>query len=119
MTGWTVYIVRCIDGSLYTGIAKDAVRRVAEHNSNNLLAASYTRARRPVVLVYQEITATRSTAGKREYQIKQMSHLEKEALVVGRSLPGLAGDGQGRCSSGGGAGRAARRRSRNALRGEP
>jgi putative endonuclease len=81
VSSWIVYIVRCADGTLYTGIAKDVVRRVEEHNSSNLLAASYTRARRPVVLVYQEATPTRSVALKREYQIKQMSRLEKEALL--------------------------------------
>jgi putative endonuclease len=81
---WTVYIVHCADGSLYAGIARDVARRVEEHNSNNLLAANYTRARRPVVLVYQELAATRSTALKREHQIKQMSRREKETLVLGR-----------------------------------
>jgi putative endonuclease len=80
MTAWTVYIVRCVDGSLYTGIAKDAARRVEEHNSNDLLAANYTRTRRPVALVYREVAATRSAALKREYEIKQMSRQEKEAL---------------------------------------
>jgi putative endonuclease len=80
MTAWNVYIVRCVDGSLYTGIAKDAARRVEEHNSNDLLAANYTRTRRPVALVYQEMAATRSAALKREYEIKQMSRQEKEAL---------------------------------------
>jgi len=81
---WTVYIVHCADGSLYTGIAKDVARRVEEHNSNNLLAANYARARRPVVLVYKELAATRSAALKREHQIKQMSRREKETLVLGR-----------------------------------
>jgi putative endonuclease len=80
MTAWNVYIVRCVDCSLYTGIAKDAARRVEEHNSNDLLAANYTRTRRPVALVYQEMAATRSAALKREYEIKQMSRQEKEAL---------------------------------------
>ena len=74
--------MRCADGTLYTGIAKDVGRRVEEHNSSNLLAASYTRARRPVVLVYQEVTPTRSSAAKREYAIKQMSRREKEALLA-------------------------------------
>jgi predicted GIY-YIG superfamily endonuclease len=78
---WNVYIVRCVDGSLYTGIAKDVARRVDEHNANNLLAANYTRARRPVMLVHQEAVATRSAAGKREYEIKCLSRAEKEALV--------------------------------------
>lgn len=82
MTTWTVYIVRCVDGSLYTGIAKDVARRIEEHNTDNLLAANYTRARRPVALAYQELAATRSAAGKREYQIKQLSRTEKEALVL-------------------------------------
>jgi len=81
-SAWIVYIVRCADGTLYTGIAKDVARRVDEHNSSSLLAARYTRARRPVVLVYQEMTPTRSTASKREYEIKQMSRLEKEALLL-------------------------------------
>jgi putative endonuclease len=79
---WSVYIVRCVDGSLYTGIAKDVARRVDEHNASNLLAANYTRARRPVTLVYQEAVATRSAAGKREYAVKCMSRAEKEALIV-------------------------------------
>jgi putative endonuclease len=82
MTTWTVYIVRCIDGSLYTGIAKDVARRIEEHNADNLRAANYTRTRRPVALAYQEPAATRSAAGKREYQIKQLSRMEKEALVL-------------------------------------
>ena len=82
-SAWTVYILRCADGSLYTGIAKDVVRRVEEHNSNRLLAARYTRSRRPVVLVYQEKAATRSSACKREYRIKQMTRSDKEALIQG------------------------------------
>jgi len=81
MSKWNVYVVRCADGSLYTGIAMDVERRVAEHNSNNLLAANYTRCRRPVTLVYQEPARTRSAAGKREYRIKQMSRDAKEALI--------------------------------------
>lgn len=82
METWSVYIVRCSDGSLYTGIATNVARRVEEHNANNLLAARYTRARRPVVLVYQEAVASRSAAGKREYELKQMSREEKEALMA-------------------------------------
>jgi putative endonuclease len=88
MENWNVYIVRCVDDSLYTGIAKDVARRVEEHNANNLLAANYTRARRPVTLVYQEAVATRSAAGKREYEVKRMSRAEKEALIgVGGPSP--------------------------------
>lgn len=75
-------MVRCADGSLYTGIAMDVARRIEEHNSNNVLAANYTRARRPVMLVYREAAATRSAAAKREYQIKQMSRQAKETLIA-------------------------------------
>ncbi len=78
-------MVRCADGSLYTGISMDVVRRVAEHNSSNELAANYTRARRPVILVYQEKQDTRSAAGKREYAIKQMDRKEKMALIAAAS----------------------------------
>jgi putative endonuclease len=80
-SAWTVYILRCADGSLYTGISRDVARRVKEHNSNGLLAARYTRTRRPVALVYQEPAATRSAASKREYRIKQMSRRHKQKLM--------------------------------------
>ena len=81
MSKWNVYVLRCADGSLYTGIAMDVERRVEEHNSDNLRAAAYTRSRRPVTLVYREAARTRSAAGKREYRIKQMSRDQKEALI--------------------------------------
>jgi len=80
-SAWTVYILRCADGSLYTGITRDVARRVEEHNSNGLLAARYTRARRLVALVYQEPAATRSKASKREYRIKRMTRAHKLKLV--------------------------------------
>ena len=78
---WAVYILRCADGSLYTGITRDVARRVEEHNSNGALAARYTRSRRPVVLVYQEPAATRSAASKREYRIKRMTRGDKQRLA--------------------------------------
>ena len=74
-------MVRCSDDSLYTGIATDVARRMIEHNTNDLLAARYTRARRPVMLVYQEKHDTRSAASKREYEIKQMGKKEKLMLI--------------------------------------
>ena len=83
-SAWTVYILRCADGSLYTGITRDIARRVKEHNSNGMLAARYTRARRPVELVYQEPAATRSAASKREYRIKRLSRGDKQKLVEGK-----------------------------------
>lgn len=79
---WQVYIVRCADGSLYTGIARDLERRIAEHNADTGQGASYTRSRQPVRLVYREPAANRSAASKREYQIKQLSRAEKLALIV-------------------------------------
>jgi putative endonuclease len=83
MGAWTVYVLRCADGSLYTGIATDVERRVGEHNASDLLAANYTRARRPVALVYQESADTRSAASKREHQIKRMTRRRKQALIGG------------------------------------
>jgi len=79
--GWYVYIVRCADGSLYTGVTTDPVRRINEHNRSKRLAAAYTRARRPVMLVYKERLPDRSMALKREYQIKQMTSRAKEVLI--------------------------------------
>lgn len=81
MSRWHVYIVRCSDGSLYTGIARDIARRVVEHNAPGAPGARYTRARRPVTLVYSEVWDTRSQAARREYQIKRLSKRDKEALV--------------------------------------
>lgn len=79
-TQWYVYVVRCKDGTLYTGITKDLRRRVAEHNSDNG-GAKYTRSRKPVQLVYAESVESRSIASKREYQLKQMSVTQKQALI--------------------------------------
>jgi putative endonuclease len=78
---WHVYMVRCSDNSLYTGIAVDVNRRVEEHNGDNKLGAKYTRTRRPVQLVYQEVVNSRSEAAKREYAIRTLSKIDKELLV--------------------------------------
>ena len=74
-----VYIVRCADGSLYTGYARDLDARVAAHNRGT--GAKYTCSRRPVRLVYAEALPTRSDALKREYQLKQWPRVKKQALV--------------------------------------
>jgi len=79
---WHVYLVRCADGSLYTGIATDVERRVQEHNSDDAQGAKYTRARRPVTLVYQEVVDSRSAALKREHAIRKMGKTEKEKMVM-------------------------------------
>jgi len=83
-SAWCVYVVRCADGSLYTGIATDAARRVAEHNGSDQLAAKYTRARRPVVLVYQEPCTDRAAAARREHAIKSLGRREKQSLIAAR-----------------------------------
>ncbi len=78
---WKVYVLRCSDNSLYTGITRDLDRRLDEHNNNDRLASAYTRARRPVSLIYQESHADRSSASKREAVIKKMTKIEKEKLI--------------------------------------
>ncbi len=79
---WYVYVVRCADGTLYTGIAKDVGQRITEHNGAGRRGAKCLRGRRPVRLVYQESFPSRSTAMKREYQIKQFDRELKERLVA-------------------------------------
>ena len=80
MPSWYLYIVRCADNSLYTGITTDIERRTSEHNSSKL-GAKYTRARRPVELVYQELFADRSTVSRRESEIKKMTPAQKRQLI--------------------------------------
>jgi predicted GIY-YIG superfamily endonuclease len=79
-----VYILRCGDGSLYTGIAKDLERRLAQHRAGR--ASRYTRARLPVDLAWSREVGTWSTALKEEIRIKAMSRAAKEALLRG-ALP--------------------------------
>ena len=75
-----VYILECSDGSLYTGITKDIAKRLDEHNSKDT-GAKYTKARRPVKLVYQESSKDRSSASKREYEIKKFTRSKKVQLI--------------------------------------
>jgi putative endonuclease len=79
MALWFVYVVRCRDGSLYTGISTDVDARVARHNAG--AGARYTRARRPVALLYVERKRSRSTALRREAAIKSLSRGEKLLLI--------------------------------------
>jgi len=80
LKGWKVYIVKCSDGTYYTGITTDINRRLLEHNYS-FKAAKYTRSRRPVRLVYEEDSQNRSTASKRECQIKKMKRKDKKTLI--------------------------------------
>ena len=79
-TPWFVYVVRCSDDSLYTGITTDINRRIEEHNTSNK-GAKYTRTRRPVKLEYKEVYVDRSTASKREYAIKKLTRKQKLNLI--------------------------------------
>ena len=76
---WTVYILRCRDGSLYTGIAKDVQARVKQHSEGR--GAIYTRTRLPVELLYQQEGLTHSKALIREAQIKALPRSKKEELI--------------------------------------
>ena len=78
---WFVYMVRCADGSLYTGIAKDVARRFKQHNSGT--ASRYTRSRLPVELVYHEAQPDQSSALKREAAIKALSRDQKLHMLNG------------------------------------
>ena len=78
---WFIYILRCADNSLYTGITLDVSKRLDQHNGINKNGAKYTKARRPVKLVYQETSLSRSDASKREHAIKSLKKSEKESLI--------------------------------------
>ncbi|MES2668320.1 MAG: GIY-YIG nuclease family protein [Patescibacteria group bacterium] len=77
---WFLYIVKCADGTLYTGVTTDVPRRVEEHNASEK-AAKYTRVRRPVSLAHQEPYDSRSAACAREAAIKKLSREGKLALI--------------------------------------
>ena len=79
---WHLYIIRCADNSLYTGIAIDVDKRFAEHQKQGANCAKYLRGRSPLVLAYQESVGSRGEASRREYAIKQLSKREKEALLA-------------------------------------
>ena len=76
---WTVYILRCADGTLYTGITNDLERRLAEHEAGQ--GAKYTKGRAPLQLVYQETCSGRGPASKRENEIKSLDRKAKLSLV--------------------------------------
>lgn len=76
-----VYILKCSDGTYYIGTTQDPVRRILEHNGELKGGAKYTRARRPVVIVYKECQNSKSEALKREILLKKLSHSQKELLI--------------------------------------
>ena len=73
------YILECKDGTYYTGWTNQLEKRIKEHNEGK--GAKYTKARRPVTLIYYEVFDSKSEAMKREYEIKQMSRSEKSKLI--------------------------------------
>jgi len=77
---WLVYLLRCSDGSLYTGITNDLPKRLKVHAAGK--ASKYTRSRLPVKLVYSELKRTKSAALKREAAIKKLRRAEKDRLVA-------------------------------------
>ena len=80
---WFLYIVRCKDGTLYTGITKDLHKRLTKHNSGT--ASHYTRTRRPVELLYQESCVSRTQALIRECAVKAFPRKKKEELIEQKS----------------------------------
>jgi putative endonuclease len=76
---WSVYILRCRDGTLYTGIAVDLQRRLDAHARG--VAAKYTRGRRPITLAYEERQTDRSSAQKREAELRRLGRAGKLALI--------------------------------------
>lgn len=84
MAAYYVYILRCADGTLYTGITDDVERRVAAHNSGK--GAKYTRGRGPVEPVYREACPDKPSALRREAAIKRLRRAEKLGLIAGQSV---------------------------------
>ena len=78
---WTVYILRCADGTLYTGITNDLERRISEHQSGQ--GAKYTKGRGPFEIVFNEPHRNRADASRREVEVKSMNRVQKLKLVTG------------------------------------
>lgn len=81
MLDWHLYLVRCRDGSLYTGITTDVARRFAEHQVNSVTGAKYLRGRGPLTLVFQKKLGSKSLALVVENKVKKLSKTKKEELV--------------------------------------
>ena len=80
---WSIYMIRCGDRSLYTGISNDVAKRFAVHQSGSSQASKYTRTRHPLKLVFTAEIGDRSAASKAEYKIKKLTKKTKERLVAG------------------------------------
>ena len=82
---WSVYLIRCGDRSLYTGISNNVAKRFAVHQSGNAQSAKYTRHRHPLELVFTAEIGTKSAASRAEYYIKRLPKKTKELLVTGKT----------------------------------
>lgn len=83
---WHIYLLRCVDGSLYTGISTDVARRFEQHQQGK--GAKRLRGQGPLQLEYQAEVGSRSTAQRIEYRVKRLTRAQKEALIRGqRALP--------------------------------
>lgn len=80
---WHVYMIRCADDTLYTGITTDVLRRFGEHQAQGKLSARYLRGRAPLQLVFTCPAGDRSSASQLEYRLKQLSRADKLALIRG------------------------------------
>ena len=78
---WYLYIIRCDDNSLYTGITTDVNRRFDEHQNNPVKGAKYLRGRGPLELVFKKRIGTKSEASSAEYRIKRLTKIQKENLL--------------------------------------
>jgi len=78
---WYLYVVRCSDDTLYTGITTDLARRLNEHNASKR-GAKYTKTRRPTNLVYYELYQSRSNAQKAEHKFKKLTRQQKEKIII-------------------------------------
>jgi len=82
---WHLYVAECVDGSLYTGIAKDVGKRIQAHNQGK--GAKYTATHGPVKLLFSEPQASYSAALRREYQVKRLPKARKTRFIQGEKLP--------------------------------
>jgi putative endonuclease len=82
MQDWYLYLVRCKDGSLYTGITTDVARRFAEHQGSSGKGAKYLRSRKPLALVFQKKLGSRKLAIVIELKVKRLSKAKKEELII-------------------------------------
>lgn len=84
MRGWSVYIIRCGDGTLYTGITTEIARRLREHEGVGMAGAKYLRGRGPLCLVYSLAAADRAEALRIERRVKKLPRKKKEMLIAGQ-----------------------------------